>query len=363
SVGNRAGIARYAAQGIVSFEPYPGGSATVPVQVANPDLTWETTITTNVGLEFDMFNRRLRGVADYFIRDTKDLLFNVPMSYESGVGSVVGNVGDIQNKGLELSLQGDIVRTNDLTWTLGGNIIFLDHKIVSLPDDESIDAGNTFGIRWEEGRKINEHFYTRYAGVGPQTGRGMFYGGDDRIYFANELPDDMEHRVFQGKSSIADKEGGFFTNINYKGFGLRTDFVFKAGNWIYNAVGSQRESDGALLGSNQAVTAFNYGKQPGDNNVHPSPMYQAGDADIMGQSDRFHEKGDYIRMRIITLSYTFPKANLERTPINSLRLYLQGQNLLTFSKFWGDPEVGISSGETISYAGTVAPGEATLYSY
>lgn len=364
SVGNRLGLSRYASQGVVETVKYPGGSATVPYRVANPDLSWETTTTLNIGMELNMFNKRFRTVADYFVRKTSDLLFSVPKSYESGVGTIAGNVGDIENKGLELSIQGDIIRNNDLTWTLGGNIIFLDHKIVKLPkDNQSIDAPGTFGIRWEEGRKINEHFYIRYAGVDPATGRGQFYGGDGKIYFANDLPEDMEHRVFQGKSSIADKEGGFFTNINYKGWGLRTDFVFKAGNWVYNIMRMQRESDGLYIADNQAVGSLNYWKQPGDNGVLPSPIYASEDQSIMQNSDRWHEKGDYIRMRNITLSYTFPNKTLERTPINSLRLYLQGQNLLTFTKFWGDPEVGISSGETVSFAQTVAPGEATLYSY
>lgn len=364
SVGNRNGLTRYASQGTVGFGSYPGGSSTIPTQVANPELSWETTTTTNIGLELNMFNKRLRGVADYFIRNTTDLLFNIPKSAESGVGTIAGNLGDLQNKGLELSLQGDVFRGADFTWTLGGNVIFLDHEIKKLPEGNPIDAPNTFSIRWQEGKKINEHFLIRYAGVDPATGRGQFYGGDGNIYFADELPEDEnQNRVFQGKSTIADLEGGFFSNISYKGFGLRTDFVFKSGNWINNFVRSQRESDGIDIADNQAVGAFNYWKRAGDTGVLPSPIYATADNTVMGNSDRWLEKGDYIRMRNITLSYTFPSQTLDKTPINSLRLYVQGQNLLTFTKFWGDPEVGLSSGETISFAGSVAPGEATLYSY
>merc|ERR1712072_960769 len=303
-----------------------------------------------------MFNDRVRLVSDYFIRNTTDLLFAIPTADEAGVGSINGNVGDIRNKGLEISLQGDLFRGNDFKWTLGGNILFLDHEIVKLPDGEPIDpTANTFFIRWEEGRKINEHFLIRYAGVDPATGRAQFYGGDGNIYFANELPEGEEHRVFQGKSTIADKEGGFFSNITYKGFGLRTDFVFKYGNWINNFVRSDRESDGLAIADNQAVGAFNYWQQPGDTDVLPSPIYSATDATVMGNSDRWLERGDYIRMRNVTLSYSFPSQTLEKTPISSLRIYLQGQNLLTFTKFWGDPEVGLSSGETISFANAVAP--------
>src|SRR5690606_19276842 len=92
-------------------------------------------------------------------------------------------------------------------------------------------------------------------------------------------------------------------------------------------------------------------------------IYATADATATGNSDRWLEKGDYIRMRNVTLSYSFPSKYLEKTPISSLRIYAQGQNLLTFTKFWGDPEVGLASGETIAFADVVAPGEATLYSY
>ncbi|MCG2418454.1 SusC/RagA family TonB-linked outer membrane protein [Aequorivita sp. F47161] len=373
TVGNRAGISRYASQGTVGFGSYPGGSSTIPSRVANPELQWETTETYNVGLELNMFNNRLRMVSDYFIRNTKDLLFPIPTAWEAGIiglpadgepRGIAGNLGEIQNKGLEISMQADIFRSTDFTWTLGGNIIFLDTEVISLPDGEDITPELAWNIRYQEGRKINEHFLIRYAGVDPSTGRSLFYGADGNTYFSTDLPtDENDNRVFQGKSTIADKEGGFFSNIIYKGFGLRTDFVFKAGNWINNFVRSDRESDGLAITDNQATNAFNYWQQPGDTGVLPSPIYAVEDATVTGNSDRFLEKGDYIRMRNITLSYSFPSKYLEKTPISSLRIYAQGQNLLTFSKFWGDPEVGLSSGESISFAEAVAPGEATLYSY
>ncbi|SRX54661.1 SusC/RagA family TonB-linked outer membrane protein [Aequorivita sp. CIP111184] len=370
TVGNRTGINRYASQGTVDFGSYPGGSSTIPARVANPELQWETTETYNVGLELNMFNKRVSLVSDYFIRNTSDLLFPIPTAYEAGiidptnVKGIAGNLGEIQNKGLEISLKADIFRSPDFTWTLGGNIIFLDTEVVSLPDGEDVTPTTAFNIRYSEGRKINEHFLIRYAGVDPGTGRSLFYGADGNTYFASDLPtDENDNRVFQGKSTIADKEGGFFSNITYKGFGLRTDFVFKAGNWINNFVRSDRESDGLAIADNQATNAFNYWQQPGDTGVLPSPIYAADDATVSGNSDRWLEKGDYIRMRNVTLSYSFPNKYLEKTPISSLRIYAQGQNLLTFTKFWGDPEVGLSSGETISFADAVAPGEATLYSY
>ncbi|MBT0606602.1 SusC/RagA family TonB-linked outer membrane protein [Aequorivita echinoideorum] len=373
TVGNRNGINRYASQAVNVYNPYPvsdsgdSGNASIPDRVANPIIKWETTTTGNVGLEFNLFNNRLRGVTDYFIRNTDDLLFVIPTADEQGIISqggvqgLEGNLGEIQNKGLEVAIQGDIFRSPDFTWTLGGNILFLDTEIVELPNGQDVTP-NAFNIRYSEGRKINEHFLIRYAGVDPATGRSQFYGADGNIYFANELPEG-ENRVFQGKSTIADKEGGFFTNFNYKGFGLRADFVFKYGNWINNIVKQQRINEGEFIDDNQAIDAFNYWQNPGDTGVLPSPIYTLDDTAITSQSDRFLERGDYIRMRNVTLSYSFPNELLEKSPINSLRVYLQGQNLLTFTKFWGDPEVGLSSGETIPFADVVAPGEVTLYSY
>lgn len=359
SVGNRKAIPFYAPQGTNTYGFYPGGSSSVPANIANENLKWETTFSTNFGLEFNAFNNRLRIVADYFIRDTEDLLTSIPTPYETGTGSVWGNLGKIQNKGFEFSLHGDVVRNDNFKWSLGGNVILLDHEIVELPGGEDVTPF-AYNILYREGQMINEHYLIRYAGVDPETGKSLFLGADGNPYFAEDLPEG-ENRVFQGKSTIADTEGGFFTDFNYKGFGLRADFVFKAGNWVNNFVRSNAESDGQLIVDNQAVTAFNYWKQPGDTGVSPSPMYAA--TDLAVNSDRFLEKGDYIRMRNITLSYTFPSKFLDKTPIQSLRLYAQGQNLLTFTDFWGDPEVGLSSGETISFAQLVAPGEATLYSY
>jgi TonB-linked SusC/RagA family outer membrane protein len=360
TVGNRDGITQYAAQNNVEFDSYPGGSATVPANIGNPDLKWETTTITNLGLEFNLVNNRIRGVADYFIRNTEDLLFTIPRADESGVGFVYGNLGEIENKGFELALQADLFRNDDFKWTLGGNILFLDHSIVKLPDGEDVAPGNAFNILWREGAKINEHYLIRYAGVDPDNGAPLYYGADGEVYRADDLPEG-ENRVLQGKSTIADREGGFFSNIRYKGFGLRTDFVFKTGNWINNFVRSNMVSDGVNIDDNQSTDAFNYWRQPGDTNVHPSPLFQ--DDLIAVNSDRFLEKGDYIRLRNVTLSYTVPSRFLEKTFFDSCRIYVQGQNLLTFSDFYGDPEVGISAGETISYADTVAPGEATLYSY
>src|SRR5690606_15708429 len=362
TVGNRNGIDRYAPQGLVAFGAYPGGSATLPSNVANPNIQWETTKAINAGIELNMFNNRLRTVFDYFKRNTTDLLFTIPTADESGVGGIQGNLGEIENSGIEISLQADIIRKPGFSWTIGGNVAFLDNKIVELPDGEDITPF-AFNILFREGEALNQHYLLRYAGVDPDNGRPLYYGIDGNTYTSDELvslfPEGTDHRVLDGRSTMPNMEGGFFTNLNYKGWGLRADFIYKSGNYINNFVRAAIETDGNNPAGNHHVGAFNYWQQPGDTNVLPSPVYRTEVID----SDRFLEKGDFIRMRNIVLSYNFPSELLERSPINSLRIYAQGQNLLTFTEFFGDPEVGISSGETIDFVNTVAPGEATLFSY
>jgi len=366
TVGNRGALGRYASQGTVAFGTYPGGSSTIPANIANPELQWEETAILDVGLEIGMFNRRVTAVVDYFRKETDKLLFSVPAPDESGIPgfAINSNLGKIENKGVEVELNAELFRGQDFKWSIGGNVTFLENKILELPDNDGDGVGDdiepfTFSTIFREGEEINAFFLLRYDGVDPATGRPLYLDRDGNSVFFDDLPEG-ENRVLLDKSPNADIVGGFFNNISYKGFGLRTDFVYNFGNYINNFVKSDRLSDGLSIDDNQDVRAFNYWKQPGDTDVLPSPIYGTN---AQQASDRFLEKGDYVRLRNITLSYTFAKDLIDRTPFNSIRVYAQGQNLLTFSDFFGDPEVGLSSGETISQAGAVAPGEATLYSY
>lgn len=366
TTGNR-NIGRYRYLGTIQNEGgYPGGSTAVPDNYGNPELQWEETTMMDIGIEFNMFGRRLRGVVDYYIKNTDNLLFNAPKAYESGIPgfNVASNLGEIENTGWELSLAGDIIRNNDWTWMVGGNITFYDNKIKSLTgiaDSDGFEAPNTFMQWWGVGEKINQFYLLEYAGLDDENGRPLYYGGDGEKYYYSDLPTDQENRVKKG-SVFPKFEGGINTTVAYRGLSLTADFAYKGGNHIYNQVYQNAMSDGADPSSNQAVDAANFWREPGDaaKGANPNPQYHS---EANQDSDRFLEKGDYLRLRNLTIAYEFPKSVLDNLPINSLRIYGQGQNLLTFTKFHGDPEVGIASGETLEYSEIVAPGELTLYSY
>lgn len=365
TVGNRS-IGRYAALGLVQFGVYPGGNATVLANRPNPDLKWEETSILDIGLETKFFNKSVTAVFGYFRKETNNLLFRVPIPDATGFPFVVNsNIGSLENKGFEFELQAHVLRKENVSWTIGGNLGFLENKILELPDNDGdgigddIEPDNTFNTIFREGEPINSFILLRYDGVDSATGQPLYLDADGNSVFFDDLPEG-DNRVVLDKSPNADLEGGFFSNFKYKGFGLRTDFVYKFGNYINNLVRGNLTSDGQSLTSNQDISTFNYWKNPGDTNVLPSPIYGNH---AQQRSDRFLEKGDFVRLRNVTLSYKFSKELLRNAPISSIRIYAQGQNLLTFSNFFGDPEVGISSGESLSQAETIAPGEVTLYSY
>ncbi len=357
--GNRAGVGAYQALALIGFGSLGGNATASPSDNGNPDLSFEQNFIWDVGVEFQMFNRRLRGVVDYYERTTSDLLLNVPLLRLGGEpdGSIFSNVGEMVNKGVEIELKGDIFKTEDFLLTLGANIAFVDNKVTKLDATEEFPNGAPIDRSLSTirvGEEINTFYMPLWAGVNPANGEPLFYDADGNV---TNVYDANANVVMSGKSSFADFDGGINLYVNYKGFDLATDFYYKVGHYIYNFIESNMLSDGQGVDANQRVDAFNYWKNPGDTNVLPSPVYGN---EAQQFTDRFLQKGDYIRLRNLTLGYNLPSSITDQLNINSLRVYLQGQNLWTYTKeFRGDPEVGIGSGESSN----PIFGEFNLYSY
>ncbi|MEY8782051.1 SusC/RagA family TonB-linked outer membrane protein [Allomuricauda sp. XS_ASV26] len=344
---------------LLQFNTYNGNTTAIPIGVGNPNIQWESQAILDIGVEFGLFNNRINGVVDYFKKNSKDLLLNQPLSQTIGDedNSILANIGEVENSGIEVSLNADVIRAENFTWRVGGNISFLDNKVVSLVNGDDIISGD-FGYNiLREGEEINSYYTVRYAGVNPANGEPLYYDLDGNI--TNEYSASF-NTILEGKSPYANIEGGFFTSVRWGGFGLRADFVGKSGNYILNF---QRQA-GIEIGnidSNLRTEAFNYWKQPGDTNVLPSPLYQ-GTADQ--DSDRWLEKGDYLRLRTLTLDYNLPSKFLDKSGIDRVRVFATGQNLFTITEYNGDPEIGIGSDES-SQAGTQGfiPGAFSLFSY
>jgi TonB-linked SusC/RagA family outer membrane protein len=358
--GNRAGIGDFASLATIGFGSLGGATTAIPTDNGNPDLGFEENFIFDIGVEFGMFQNRLRGVIDYYNRTTSDLLLNRPLLALGGEpdGEVLSNIGEMENRGVEVEISGDIVATQDWRVTLGGNFTYLENEVTKLvgtpnnPDGTPINRDLTT-IR--VGEEINTFFMPRWAGVNPANGEPLFYDAEGNI--TNVYNADA-NEVLSGKSRIPDYEGGVNLTVVYKGFDLNADFYYRFGSYVYNFMESNMLSDGTLVNANQRLDAFNYWRNPGDTNVLPSPLFGV---EAQQFSDRFLQKGDLIRLRNLTLGYNLSDDFLKNLPINKFRIFVQGQNLWSYiPEFKGDPEVGIGSGETDNIDGF---GTFNLYSY
>ena len=359
--GNSNGLASYGALATLGFGSLNGQGTAIPTDNGNPDLGFEENIIWGIGTEFSLFRGRLSGVLDYYERTTSDLLLNAPLPALGGEpdGSIFSNIGEMVNKGIEIQLRGDVIQTEDITLTLGGNIAFVDNEVTKLVPSAANPNGDDILTDGGTIIKVGEEIYTynlvKWAGINPANGEPLWYDADGNVtnvYDANDL------QVLSGKSPIADFDGGFNVFFRYKGFDLTSDFYFKVGNYIRNFMESNMLSDGVEVDANQRLDAFNYWKEPGDTNVLPNPLFGN---EAQNASTRWLQKGDFIRLRNLTLGYNMPREFTNALNISSLRLFVQGQNLWTWAPhFNGDPEVGIGSGET---ANNVNFGNYNLYSY
>ncbi|MEZ4803670.1 MAG: TonB-dependent receptor [Gelidibacter sp.] len=361
-------IGRYTSITTYGFGAYNNGSTTiVPANFGDPTLSWEQNFNYGLGLEFGLWNNRLRGLVDYYNRTTSDLLLAEQLPLTTGGANVTGNLGEMVNKGFEFELAGDVIRNEKLKWTVSANLNLYDNevtKLVNKDDPETLDvnesdlftASNFFSIL-RVGEEVNTFYLTRYAGVNPANGEALYYDVDGNITnnaSGNEV-------ALSGKSPFAELDGSISTSFQYEGFDLSANFYYKVGNYIYNTVESNLLNDGSSALDNQRLDAFNYWRNPGDVNVLPSPLGQ-NEFDPAQTSDRFLQKGDYIRLRSLQLGYTLPSRFTETMALKGARIYVSGTNLWTYAPYFkGDPEVGIGSGET--QGTSVVPGEFNLYSY
>lgn len=331
----------------------------------NPDLKWEITKSQNYGAEFGFLNNRIRGTVDYFIDQKKDFIFTVPnFSSEGGAYATNINAGDLKNKGLELSLSADIIKSAGFNWSIRANTSLMSYKLVKLRNGETERTVGTIN-QLKEGEEPFSFYLVRSAGINPNNGNEIYYtkdGGTTEIYNSNDAV------LLQGKSPLPKLYGGFGTTLSYKGFDLQADFTYKSGNYTYNymALNMLNYTNGAT--NNMRSDAVNYWTTPGQTNVLPRPNTTTnapGGITGLQTTDRFLQDASYIRLRNVSIGYTLDKRILgESFPVNKIRVSLSGQNLATWTKFEGDPEISIGSGENQTAAGqTFINGAFALYSY
>lgn len=353
--------------------PYLGdGSTSIGYQLtvaANPNLKWETTAQTDLGLDLGFFNQRLIATFDIYKKTTSDLLLNSQLPNYTGFASLLSNVGSIENKGLELSLRGDPIVGKDFSWNTGANISWNRDKVLALASDAALpiitNTGGGYNIyksgAWAVknlvvGQPV-DNFYG-YVNLGTwseaERAEALKYGqlpGDTKWKDVNE--DGKILKADDGNEIIGNASPNFIwgwnNSLTYKAFNLTFLIIGSQGNDIFNAVRIKTETPNYGTSANLEdrwtidnqdtdVPAFTSTQtRNSELSGHPSQVSKIG-ADQ--RSSRWVEDGSYVRLKNITLSYNLPSSLLSKIHVTKLNVYVTGSNLFTSTKYTGyDPEV------------------------
>lgn len=333
--GNQNGIGDFQSFGLwgggANYTDFPG---TEPQQLANPNLKWETTTQTNVGIDLAFMNDRWRLTFDYYNKQTKDLLLAVPVPRTTGFNELVQNFGEMENKGFELGLGGVIFDRDGLFIDFSFNISQNRNLIKKLAAPFNVFTRDV--IRLEQGIPLFSFWLHDQVRVAPETGLSIyrtvngeaavnspdFNAGRDRFIVGNAQPDFF---------------GGFNSNIRFKGFDFNMFWQFTVGNDQLNWVRFFQEH-GGTRNTGYVESQLDAWKNPGD--VTDIPRQLAANYAGNLRPSRFLEDGSFLRLKNITLGYTLSPDITSRVGISRLRVFVSAQNLLTFTNYTGlDPEV------------------------
>jgi TonB-linked SusC/RagA family outer membrane protein len=336
-----------------------GRPAVVPVSTkGNKEITWETNGNFNVGLEFALFDSRLTGSVDYFNRKTTDMLFTFPLPVSYGYTSYYANIGDMLNNGVEVDLEGQIIKNNDMEWSVNANITYYKNKISYLPEERKsmtvdgvsgFSSGNYF---YGEGAPLYTFHMPRYAGVN-EKGETLFYKNvtDEQGNTTLETTtSSSEASDYLCGTALPDAYGGFGTTFKYKGFDLSLDFVYQLGGQVYDGDYASMMSSPMTSSKGRAIHADILNSWTPDNTSSNIPRYQFNDQFTAATSDRFLIDASYLSLQNIMAGYTLPSRLCRTIGLEKLRVYVACDNVWLWSKRQGlDPRQSISGSVTNSY--------------
>jgi TonB-linked SusC/RagA family outer membrane protein len=343
TTGNSS-ISNYAAKGLYSYEAYNQNSAAIPSQMGMDDLKWEQVIASNVGLDFRVLNNRLGGTVEIYYKKTEDMLLYIPVSYLVGTSTRrLINVGSMRNKGIEININATPIRTKDFTWSVDANWSRNLNKVLKLVNQNGFTSDINSRCWIQEGLDVMSYKLVKYAGVNPADGEPMWYNKDGEIVFYRNY----NAMAVTGVGSASPKGIGGITNtFTYKGFSISAFFYFQYGNKIFDNQTYQFLNDGNSFSGGIIDKQLDRWQKPGDITDVPKMLLNRD----INVSTRYLYDGSYIRLRNITLSYDLPEKWITKIGLTGLRIFAQGQNLLTITKYPGqDPEVNYTGEAFYSY--------------
>ena len=333
-----AEIGNFASRDLWNAASYKQLPAIEPSQPESPDLTWEKSNQTDIGLDFGLFNNRITGEIDYYNKKTNGLLFYQNIPYTSGYSNIYRNIGDMKNTGFELVINTQNIKKDNFTWDTNFNIALNNNKVVSLPDGNKDQIpGNV--IR-RVGERLDSFYLVEYAGVDSANGDALYYKNTlkaDGTLDKTTTNDYSEAQKIVAGSSTPNWIAGLTNTIEYKNFDFSFTLYGEFGGNLYNSGGKFMSTSGGNGYDNQTVDQMNRWQNPGD--ITNVPQARLGKGNGAEESTRYLEKNDFVRLRNLSLGYSFNKSLINALGVNKLRIYVSAINALTFTKYSGyDPE-------------------------
>ena len=325
-IGNFDGLGLYGGGGI-----YNGSAGIAYSQLSNPNLKWETNVTTNLGLDFGLFGNRVTGSIEVYNKETRDLLISQPIQTSSGFGAITSNVGRLSNKGIELTLGGDVIKAKKpgaFNWNVAFTFAYNRNEVKELygglqilPSDNSVQVGQPLGVL----------FTQQFAGVNPATGRPMWYDSLGNLTYQVLAKD----RKIIGPQNTPLYQGGLRNSLTFKNFTFDFFFQYEYGRYT---------SDGQANFLIENIARINVLKQVYDNRwttpgqITFFPRYNVNGTESKGSGaqsgTRTFFKADYVRLKNVAVYYDLSPSLVKKAGLSSFRFYVQGTNLWTASDWF-----------------------------
>lgn len=318
-------------------------------QLANDNLKWETNYNLNLGLDFSLFNR-VNVTLEYYLRNTKNLLMDSPVSMTTGFSSYLMNVGQLRNQGVELEINSTNFKTKDFEWKTTFNLSHNTNKVVNLDGDQTeIVSGTQIH---KIGHSYRTFYMIEFAGINPENGNPQFYKND--LLEDGSYSKEITEKASEAKSIMLDKHaepnitGGLYNSFRYKWFDLSFLFNYQFGGWSYDTWAQKTEHGGYDMEANIPTYYADSWKKPGDVTKYEQ-FYEKKSSVAMHKitnSRRLHST-DFLRLKTFTLGFTLPKQWLSSVGLSNARIYMSANNLWTWAAWdYYDPESVVNGSAT-----------------
>ena len=351
--------------GVTENEGMPSASMS---SIGNENITWETNGNLNAGIEFEVLKSRLSGSIDYFYRKTTDMLSFFSVAPSAGYSGYYKNIGDMANQGVEIELNGNIIRSKNVNWNINANITYVKNEVIYIADENKTLTmydldGNPYqgysssGVAYAEGAALYSRYQKAYAGVS-EAGESMWYkwnikyDDNDNEVSRSLVPTTnySEAEDFVMETSMPEWYGGFGTSIDFYGFDFSANFSYQLGGKVYDS-----DYASAMASPTSENLGYAYHKDlwnswSPENPTSDIPRFQFMDDDSARGSDRFYISSNFLSLNNLTLGYTLPRKWMSKIGIQRLRVYVACENVYYWSARKGlDPRQSITGGASQAY--------------